>query len=651
MADQASNIALLLQELARPGLNQVQKAALTQELEAQKANPNKDAQQSRDLAVNSAAYDQGIAKTAGGKVSPPNSASGAFIPDNRMASITASATPPSTAAGAPTPGTTVGAPTAAATSINSVLDALSSQVSGLTSKLTEARGATTLAAGKSRDVASQAIDISLQEAKDRQAVTQATLAQFGIGTGDKQAFERYQTVQKQRTGLADQILANESINPLKDPIGYLMGNIKNIWLTDQHNTLAAMENDAESSIKDLQSMASNGIRLTPELVTAQLDAKAANEKAALEAKQLITEGEVRVQQIRDEISGVRTEKQIALQGYDISARAQGAERAIQSQEDAAKRAEARLNLQMNPPEKPLTKIQQLKVDAEMAQLAELEKTAVAQSDLTGIPTTAADVAAKGNSEVANIARQYATTGQLGSTPAEAFSNAKTINLAKSPIHKNAAQVVDLYSRKVDQAYLTLPANDPSRPKNPKALEAWKAEQLIKELDADLTVVQKDASRARPDAKNPFVLREGDATLLPALESNYVKLTLDKVKLAGLADKGWDTQGTMQAVIASGLSDKISPEVLADEITRFYSVGLQEQTKNLGLDVLAIGGPMQYRVGGVLQAKGASFLGGTNFATPDLLNKPALLKAIEDHMMITKAKAESARRVGTGRLFD
>jgi hypothetical protein len=97
---------------------------------------------------------------------------------------------------------------------------------------------------------------------------EALLTSAGLSAGDPQSLINQRIIEAeglmgQRKVLADQINANSQMDPLKDPFGWFLGQLKNELLIGQHNSLVSTENAALRDIADRQKLVSNQLSITP----------------------------------------------------------------------------------------------------------------------------------------------------------------------------------------------------------------------------------------------------------------------------------------------------------------------------------------------------------------------------------------------------
>jgi hypothetical protein len=652
MATQQENIQMLLAELSRPGLNPMQRQALTAELQANQASPNVDAQRSAWLAANPTAIDTGVAKTAGYKPFTPNTTAQVTMRPESTAVQPTAAIAPEAAAGAPTGG---------GVDFASLLATTMQQQAATTEALQTARimQQEKVATLNSERVA--ATDVRNAQTAQKVAKQNDVLAQYGFGTGADPIYAQFTDAQAKTQALAGKVAELDSINPLKNPLSWLLGQVQRATLVEQHNTVNAALQGSAQAITHRQQWAHNALTLDPKMTQVQ-----AEELAAVDRKALIAEGEaklaeLKVQDAKDELSGTRQQLQVLA---TVGSQENAAKRITQSQTEAEARATraqaamdakeaARVAKEAGTPAAKLREQEiQLRLDMLAAKNAEDTQVANVVEMVTGNPATGVAFSKAEKHPLRPLAQSFGATGRFGDDMPSAFANAKVLGLsankAGSQKLRNAAALVEHYSAKAESITTTRMADGTvvalQKPKNAKEEAAMNERKLLEAVSEDQNAVARSANTVT-SATNPFIIREGQVLTLPEMQNNlFAKALKAQVQVSA----SWNHNESAKLMSDLLVSGRASPADLASSVYDFYSAGLKDQAELSGQNMLAIMPTKAYTFTGMFESTKTGMLGGVKYNDANVLNRAQLEKVFME--VVAKSRSTSLKAVGTSFMF-
>lgn len=459
---------------------------------------------------------------------------------------------------------------------------------------------------------------------DQVRAQEALMSSAGLNASDPQSMinrriMEAEDIRTQRVVLADKINANSQIDPLKDPFGWFIGQLKNEAIIGQHNSLVRTENAALQDISDRQKLVSNQLSISPaaasenlrqiqlaQTAAVSLEADTIARKAAVDANRAITSDLVE----RMRLGNIPLEIQAQVIKLQTSTDIASAQLRDVNEKTSAEEEELRI---VNEPR--------------------------ARYGFEPVNKTTAKM-------LSPVERQLwikLGSGQaLGESPGEHLAALKFMGISPEQMtrvdQRKAAAMNDLQEgAKQWLGSLQAVAGNMADPVKADAAKAelkklkGGTETVIASVDGFLSDQRSDFAAGRAQPNNIYKLRIGDAMLKGEMADNVaVKaiLTSDAKKAPTFGDAE-----ALAVLAAAARKDLKSIPKLADDMQKLYSSGLTTQFADKGYGTLGIKLPEGYPV----------LIGGkqTNLMDKASIEQYLIMQAASRSEWFTRPEAPSA----------
>jgi hypothetical protein len=444
---------------------------------------------------------------------------------------------------------------------------------------------------------------------------EALLTSAGINATDAQSLINRrimdaEDLRSQREVLANQINANSQIDPLKDPFGWFIGQLKNEVTIGQHNSLVRTENAALQDISDRQKLVANQLSISPAASSENLRQIQLAQTAAISTEAETIAQKAKVDANRAVVSDLVERMRLSNIPLDIQAQV------------------IKLQTTTDMASAQLSDVKQ-KDDAETEELRLINEPRNRYMFEAVNKTTA-----KMMSPVERQLWIKLGSGQaLGDSPGEHLAALKFMGIGPEQmtrVDQRKAQAMNDLQEGGKQWLGSLQAvagnmADPVKADAAKAeLKKLKGgpETIVASVDGYLTDQLTDFVSGKAQPNNIYKLRIGDASLKGEFADNSVT----KAILSSDARKS-PTFGDAEAlavVAATARKDVKSIPKLADDMAKLYSNGLKTQFADKGYGTLGIKLPDGY----------PAMIGGkqTNLMSKASIEQYLLIQVTQTEMM-------------------
>lgn len=433
-------------------------------------------------------------------------------------------------------------------------------------------------AGIEKLSAAEKTAITAKQAVDQKAAEQtAHIANFfGVDSRDPSA----RIVAEQARELqANQILQSlqpevdriAAINPLTDPMGWLMGQFKKNQLAEQWNAAARMKDVATGNIQRLQYQAQAQKNLLPDIAATEQAALANAEIEASAARALIEKAKLQAATFGDQLTYLQTERAWSgdIIGYKLAVAKLTAEtiaaREALSQKDGISTAPVKLTKEE---EDELALVNQY-----VGMFGQQPYTAQLFKSLGKDERTKLILAAR------------AGNGSMGATPGAALVTAIEQSAIPSIAQTNRTRANFLRDFHA-QAQLKSDEMDAKdvRGVRRKLSAADRIQTAADELVTDWRNELRDKPRDKLPDTNPYAMQSGLYALAPALADNPI--AQEAAKRMGANQKMTDKE-IVDYAKSLVLAKTVTPEQAVDLLHDWYIKGARHQDELLGLASLGI----------------------------------------------------------------
>lgn len=415
---------------------------------------------------------------------------------------------------------------------------------------------------------------------------EALLASAGLAAGDPQSLISQRIIEAeslmgQRKTLADQINTNSQMDPLKDPFGWFLGQLKNELLIGQHNSLVSTENAALRDIADRQKLVSNQLSITPAAASENLRQiqLAQTAAVAMEADTLAKKA--------------RVDANRALMG-DLTERMRLSNIPLEIQAQVLKLHMAQTSMGES------TSAAQDKKNAEQEELDLLN----AGRPRFGFEPVTPAIAKMMDPNERRLWIKLGSNQSLGDSPGEQLAAMKFLGIGPEQMTKvdqrKAAAMLELQDGakqwigglQAQAADIKDPVKSAAAAAELKTMKGG-AETVIKSVDGFLTDQRADFITGKAQPNNVYKLRIGEA----AMKGEFANNRAVEILLSSEVKKSptFNDADALAVIAGAAKKDLKSIPKLADDLQKLYAKGLFNQFADKGYGTLGIQLPEAYPV--------------------------------------------------------